>query len=262
MSSPLERLRRPCHSLITHCSIRILSTRLGTKWEPHKSSSAWMLWIKFEGWHTFSAPHRPTDFWLRGKGSVYSSWVGYHLLPFHWLQSPACRQGGHLQPKFSSLLSCLGGLRPHWPSAVPPIPAGGPPYKDLGQDPRKKASTIWENGLQGARDWASEGKGNDKEIQTTWKTGRLPWKTWKRKRKEDALRSEGYANQVQGKVLRPKIFQLDLATEFLLCEWSAQNVEEIQGEWDSQLPACLSSFFLLFLPHTTPPPLGASRTPI
>lgn len=148
----------------------------------------------------------------------------------------------------------MGGLRPQWPSTVPPIQAGGPPYKDLGQGPRKKASTIWGNGLQGARDWASEGKGNDKEIQTTWKTGRLPWKTWKRKRKEDALRSEGYANQVQGKVLGPKIFQLDLATEFLLCEWSAQNVEEIQGEWDSQLPACLSSFFLLFLPYTTPPP--------
>lgn len=144
VSSPLERLRQPCHSLITHCSIRILSTRLGTKWEPHKSSSAWMLWIEFEAWHTFSAPHRPTEFWLRGKGSIYSSWVGYHLLPFHWLQS--------LQPKFSSLLSCLGDLRSHRPSTVPPIQAGGPPYKDLGQGPQKKASTIWENGLQGARD--------------------------------------------------------------------------------------------------------------
>lgn len=82
------------------------------------------------------------------------------------------------------------------------------------------------------------------------------------KKKEVALRSEGYANQVQGKVPRPKIFQLDLAREFLHCEWSFQNLEKIQGEWDSQLPACLSSFFLLFLPHTTPPPLEASRTPV
>lgn len=81
----------------------------------------------------------------------------------------------------------------------------------------------------------------------------------KSKRKEDALRSEGYANQVQGKVPRPKIFQLDLATEFLLCEWSAQNVGEIQenGPASSLLAWAPSSFSSSRTQHPHPwKPLG------
>ena len=97
-----------------------------------------MLWIEFGGWHTFSVPHRTTELWLRGKGSIHSSWVGYRLLPFHWLQSPACRQGACLLSKFSRLLSWLVGLRLHRPSTVPRIQAGVPRHKDLGQGPSER----------------------------------------------------------------------------------------------------------------------------
>lgn len=69
------------------------------------------------------------------------------------------------------------------------------------------------------RDWASEGKGNSEEGGITGERGK--------RRKDGSLRSESCENQIQGKVPSPEIFQLDLATEFLLCEWRAQNAEQI-----------------------------------